>query len=37
MDIYFRPTSLYNTLLMLLLVAGGIGLIARSLNEQKVD
>lgn len=32
MDIYFRPTSLYNTLMMLGLLFGGIGLIARSLR-----
>jgi hypothetical protein len=31
--IYFRPTSLYNTLVMLALLAGGIGLIARSLRS----
>lgn len=30
--IYFQPTSLYNTLVMLALLAGGIGLIARSLR-----
>jgi uncharacterized protein len=35
MDIYFRPTSLYNTLFMLALLAGGIGLIARSLQPKK--
>jgi len=35
MDIYFRPTTLYNTLLMLALLAGGLGLIARSLKSQK--
>jgi uncharacterized protein len=35
MDIYFRPTSLYNTLFMLALLSGGIGLIARSLRAQK--
>ncbi len=34
MDIYFRPTSLYNTLVMLVLVAGGVGLIARALRPQ---
>jgi hypothetical protein len=34
LDIYFRPTSLFNTLLMLVLLAGGIGLIARSLRAQ---
>ena len=32
LDIYFRPTSLFNTLLMLVLLAGGIGLVARSLR-----
>jgi predicted membrane channel-forming protein YqfA (hemolysin III family) len=32
MDIYFRRTSLYNTLVMLVLIAGGLGLIARSLR-----
>jgi hypothetical protein len=31
--IYFQPTSLYNTLLMLALIAGGLGLIARSLRR----
>ena len=31
--IYFEPTSLFNTLLMLVLLAGGIGLIARSLKS----
>ncbi|MFH1176434.1 MAG: hypothetical protein V1750_03425 [Acidobacteriota bacterium] len=30
--IYFRPTSLFNTLLMLGLMAAGLGLIARSLR-----
>ena len=32
LDIYFRPTSLYNTLVMLVLLAGGLGLVARSLR-----
>lgn len=32
LDIYFRPTSLFNTVLMLVLLAGGIGLVARSLR-----
>jgi len=32
MDVYFRQTSLYNTLIMLILLAGGLGLIARSLR-----
>lgn len=30
--IYFEPTSLFNTLTMLFLLAGGIGLVARSLR-----
>ena len=30
MDIFFRPTSLYNTLLMIGLLAAGVGLVARS-------
>jgi hypothetical protein len=33
LDVYFRPTSLFNTLVMLVLLAGGIGLVARSLRE----
>jgi hypothetical protein len=32
LEIYFRPTSLFNTLLMLGLLAGGLGLVARSLR-----
>ncbi len=32
LTIYFRPTSLFNTLMMLGLVAGGIGLVARSVQ-----
>jgi hypothetical protein len=32
MSIYFRATSLFNTLVMLVLLAGGIGLIARALK-----
>ena len=35
MTIYFRPTSLYNTLLMLAMLAAGIGLITRSLRPAK--
>ncbi len=34
LDIYFQPTSLFNTIIMLLLLAGGIGLVARSLRAQ---
>jgi hypothetical protein len=30
--IYFEPTSLFNTLIMLVLLAGGLGLLARSLR-----
>ncbi len=33
---YFQPTSLFNTLLMLVLLAGGVGLIARSLRPHGV-
>lgn len=32
MNVYFRPTSLFDTLVMLGLLAGGIGLVARSLR-----
>lgn len=31
--IYFRPTSLFNTLMMLGLIAGGLGLMARALRS----
>jgi len=31
LHIYFRPTSLFNTIIMLVLLAGGLGLIARAL------
>lgn len=34
LQIYFRPTSLFETLAMLVLLFGGIGLIARSLRSQ---
>ena len=34
LDIYFRQTSLFNTLMMLGLLAGGIGFVARSLGAQ---
>ena len=33
MDIYFRQTTLFNTLIMLGLLFGGLGLIARSLRS----
>lgn len=32
LNLYFRPTSLFNTLVMLGLLAGGIGLLARSVR-----
>ena len=32
LGIYFQPTSLFNTIVMLVLLAGGIGLVARSLR-----
>jgi hypothetical protein len=35
LEIYFQPTSLFNTLLMLVLLLGGIGLVARSVRPQK--
>jgi uncharacterized protein len=34
MSMYFRSTSLFNTLTMLVLLAGGIGLIASSLKTK---
>jgi len=35
LQIYFQPTSLFNTVLMLILLAGGIGLIARAIVAHK--
>ncbi len=32
LNIYFRPTSLFNTLIMLVLLIGGLGLVARALR-----
>ena len=34
LTIFFRPTSLYNTLIILGLLAGGLGLIARSVRTK---
>ena len=34
LQIYFQSTSLFDTLLMLALLAGGLGLVARSLRPQ---
>lgn len=33
LDVYFRPTSLFNTIIMLVMLSGGIGLVARSLRS----
>ncbi len=35
LEIHFRPTSLFNTLIMLTLLVGGLGLIARSLRPMR--
>ena len=35
LTIFFRPTSLFNTLIILALLAGGIGLIARSVKPKR--
>jgi hypothetical protein len=32
LHIYFQPTTLFNTLVMLILLVGGLGLIARALR-----
>jgi uncharacterized protein len=37
LDVYFRPTTLYNTLVMLVLLAGGVGLILRSIRPRKAE
>jgi uncharacterized protein len=37
LHVYFRPTSLFDTLLILGLLAGGLGLVARSLRAQGSD
>ena len=33
LDIFFRPTSLFDTLVIFVLLAGGLGLIARSMRS----
>ena len=33
LHIYFQPTSLFGTIVMLVLLAGGVGLLARSLRS----
>jgi hypothetical protein len=35
LHIYFQPTSLFHTLIMLVLLAGGLGLIARALMPHR--
>lgn len=35
MSIYFRQNTLFNTLMMLMLLFGGLGLIARSVREHE--
>lgn len=34
LTIFFRPTSLFNTMIILVLLVGGLGLIARSLRAK---
>src|SRR5215213_3238677 len=35
LQIYFQPTSLFNTIVMLVLLAGGIGLVAKGIAAHK--
>ena len=35
LHIYFQPTSLFNTIVMLVLLVGGLGLIARALRAHE--
>jgi hypothetical protein len=35
MHIYFQPTSLFNTIVMLVLLVGGLGVIARSMRAHQ--
>ena len=35
MHIFFQPTSLFNTIVMLVLLVGGIGLVARALSPHR--
>ena len=37
LEIYFRATSLFNTIIMLVLLLGGIGLVARSVRPRAVS
>jgi len=36
MHIYFQPTTLFNTVVMLVLLVGGLGLVARSMTNHEV-
>lgn len=35
LQVYFQPTSLFNTIIMLVLLAGGIGLVAKGIAAHK--
>jgi hypothetical protein len=35
LHIFFKPTSLFNTIIMLVLLAGGVGLVARGLRTHR--
>ncbi len=35
LQVYFQPTSLFNTIMMLILLAGGIGLVAKGIVAHK--
>jgi len=35
LQVYFQPTSLFNTVIMLILFAGGLGLIARAVISNR--
>ncbi len=37
LEIYFRATSLFNTILMLMLLFGGVGLVARGVRARELN
>ena len=37
MQIYYRPTSLFNTIVMLVLLVGGLGLIAKAMRPHSAS
>jgi hypothetical protein len=37
LHIYFQPTSLFNTIVMLVLLVGGLGLIARAMRPHSTS